>query len=133
MIDNFFDTLPDTKIRKPKPPDTRPLEREVQNGIIAALERRDVYVQRVNAGQFQHEGRYIAGAVAGHSDLYGTLAPTGRAWFIEVKRRGEKPTPKQARFLAARAAEGCIAGYADTVAGALALLGLKPNCREAEQ
>lgn len=133
MNDGFFDILPDTTPkRKAKPPDTRPLERDVQKHIIAALRKRGLFVARVNAGSFTHEGRHIAGAEAGHSDLCGCVPPTGQAFYIEVKRRGETPTPKQRAFLAARAADGALACWADSVPMALKLFGFEPTPWETE-
>ncbi len=134
--DGFFNLLPDTAPkRKSKPSDNRSLERDIQKAIIKALRKRDIFVCRVNAGKINikdgadptDKGRYIVGATAGHSDLYGVLAPHGRAWFIEVKRPGEKPTVLQSQFLKARAAEGALVGVADSVVSALALFGFEPT------
>ena len=126
MSDGFFDTLPATKPRKPKAPDTRPLEKEVQKRIVNALERRDFIVHRINSGQFIHEGRHIGGAKAGTSDLIG-CTPTGRYFALEVKRLGEKPTDKQLAYLESVRAAGGIAGWADNVPMALELFGYAPS------
>lgn len=132
MIDNFFDTLPATKPRKAKPPDTRPLEKDIQRKSIKALRKRGVFVSRTNAFQLEYENRHISGAEAGHTDLCGCLPPTGRAWYIEIKRPGNKPTPLQAKFIAARLAEGAIADWADSVEKVLRILGFEPDRWEKE-
>ena len=132
MSDEAFFTIIERPPTKPRKPDDRPLEKAVQAAIIRAFERRGLYIERVNAGHFIHEGRHIQGAVKGHSDLSGHLA-NGHAFFIECKRRGEKPTPDQAAFLAARIAGGALAGYADSVRTALAIVGLEPTKREQTQ
>lgn len=37
--------------------------------------------------------------VTSHSDLYGVLQPWGFAFFLEIKKPGEKPTEAQFAFL----------------------------------
>jgi len=133
MSDEAFFTIIERPAPKTRKPDARPLEKDVQKAIIAALTRRDIYVERVNAGHFVHEGRHIGGAAKGRSDLSGYLTGTGRAFFIEVKRLGETPSRAQAAFLAARRAGGALAGYADSVRTALAIVGLEPTKREQTQ
>lgn len=131
--DGFFTIVdvPPSK-RKPKPSDGE-LESAIQRKAIKALRKRGVFVSRANAFQIEYEGRHINGAEAGHSDLCGCLPPTGRAWYIEMKRPGNKPTPLQAKFIAARRAEGAIADWADSVERVLRILGFEPTRWEREQ
>jgi hypothetical protein len=51
---------------------------------------------------------------AGVADLFGTL-PNGRAYYIEVKVPGNKPTPIQEAFLANERKNGAVAGVARTL------------------
>lgn len=108
-------------------------EAALQKRIITSLERRNIFVNRVNAGTFEREGRMITGARKGHSDLCGCLPPTGRAFYIEVKKPNAKPTTAQAAFLEQRRLDGAIVGIATNVREALLLLGLEPTKAEAKQ
>ena len=60
--------------------------------------------------------------VKGHSDIYGFLAPSGRAFFIECKVPGKKPTPEQAAFLERMERTGAFANWVDSVDGGVALI-----------
>jgi len=100
-----------------------PKESEVQSAIIQAFKlRHRITLWPIDAGGKGFRG---AGKAGGHSgipegfpDLLG-IAPGGVALFIEVKRPGCKPKPKQAEFLAWLEGMGAIAFWAASVDSAL--------------
>ncbi len=65
--------------------------------------------------------RHVTMGAIGDPDLYGCL-PGGQHFEIEVKRPGNKPTALQLRRLEEWNAAGAIAGYAHSVAEALAIV-----------
>ncbi|HAR38053.1 MAG TPA: VRR-NUC domain-containing protein [Porphyromonadaceae bacterium] len=71
--------------------------------ILEYLRLRGVRAWRNNTGAVEREykgkKRFIRFGYPGMSDIVGIL-PGGRFLAIEVKREGEKPTPKQQVFLA---------------------------------
>lgn len=110
-------------------PRTAPTEHEIQAAILDYL-RRVVRAEaiRYNSGMMQiGEGaarRFVRFHDAdGHADIGGVL-PGGRAFYLEVKRPGEKPTPKQAKFLARMAKAGALTGVVTSVADVADLLGM---------
>ena len=119
--------LPPKRARVRRPVDGRPvvpLEKEVLADVMQALRRdpRVGFVWRQSSGTFQEGDRWIQAGPKGMPDICGFLAGTGRAFFIEVKRPGGKPDPRQATRLAHFARGGAIAGYATSAEEALALL-----------
>lgn len=110
-----------------------PLERDVQAAILQLLARHPkvAFAGRFNCGavRTEHKGKdgkvkrgyYKMNSIPGFSDIHGMLKE-GRALYIEVKRRGEKPTDEQATFLAqvvANGGFGMVADDAQQVADAL--------------
>lgn len=110
-----------------------PLERDVQAAILQLLARHPkvAFAGRFNRGavRTEHKGKdgnvkrgyYQMNSIPGFSDIHGMLKG-GRALYIEVKRRGEKPTDEQATFLAqvgAHGGFGMVADDAQQVADAL--------------
>lgn len=77
-------------------------EKRVENKIKNALTDRNIYFNKNFGGAF---------APVGQPDISGVLAPTGRFFAIEVKRKGSegKPSGAQLRHLQAIAKSG---GYA---------------------
>lgn len=69
-------------------------ETDIRNSIVLALSREGHAVFRANVGQFfTQDGRPIrTGLPVGFSDLFGFRKDDARAFFIEVKRPGCKPT-----------------------------------------
>lgn len=106
-----------------------PLEKDIQKTILSMLRwRKDVvFFGRFNRGQAQNtdaHGRthYTSfNTVPGFPDIHGMLKD-GRAFYIEVKRPGNKATSEQADFLAKVTAGGGIAGVAYSVEQAQDLL-----------
>ena len=103
-----------------------PLERDVQWAILQLLARHPkvAFAGRFNSGAVRTEyagkdgkakrGFYRMNSIPGFSDIHGMLKG-GRALYIEVKRRGEKPTDEQAAFLAQVVANGGFGMVADDV------------------
>ena len=60
--------------------------------------------------------------VSSHSDLYGVLQPWGFAFFLEIKKPGEKPTEAQEEFLNEMHDAGSYVGWADSFEEAQQLL-----------
>lgn len=89
----------------PDPPTPR-TEADIQTSIINALTRNKVGVLRINTIKAKTQtGAQVfsymcyAGQIdTGLSDL--VAVSEGRAWFLEVKRPGQKPRPNQMRFQA---------------------------------
>jgi len=101
-----------------------PMESEIQSAIIQAFKvKHRITLWPIDAGG---KGFRSAGRSGGHSgipegfpDLLGVIPGLGVALFIEVKRQGQKPKPKQAEFLAWLDGMGAIAFWAATVDAAL--------------
>jgi hypothetical protein len=135
-------------------------EAKVQTDIILALARFNVQAQVVDAGGAALRGCFfqamlragldektarhvltlvnkVSTAQVGHSDLSGILAPTGQAFFLEVKqpswlnpstggiiRRAAIPSPEQLNFLDFNAQCGAICGVCWSLEDAIETLGL---------
>lgn len=95
----------------------------IQRQIMLALSAAGHRVLRANVGLFfSKDGRPVRIGVPGEADLHGHRAPDGRAFYLECKRPGEKPTAEQLRFLAAMAATGALTAVVRSVDEALAVL-----------
>lgn len=109
--------------------DGKPLEKHIQKAILDMLRwRKDVvFFGRFNRGQAQNTDahghtHYTAfNTVPGFPDIHGMLT-AGRAFYIEVKRPGNKATIEQAEFIAKVQAGGGIAGVCYSVEQAQDLL-----------
>lgn len=100
-----------------------PLESEVQSAIIQAFKlKHRITLWPIDSGgkgfRGASGGRGHSGIPEGFPDLLGII-PGGIALFIEVKRPGQKPKPKQKEFLAWLEGMGCIAFWAASVDTAL--------------
>lgn len=81
-----------------------PKEHEIQRAIGKALEDAGYMVVRVNSStNFTEHGTRLSSyrvvninATSGHADL--VVYKRGRAWMLEVKRPGGKPSESQVRF-----------------------------------
>ncbi|CAB4141825.1 hypothetical protein UFOVP422_5 [uncultured Caudovirales phage] len=81
-----------------------PKEHEIQRAIGKALEDAGYMVVRVNSStNFTEHGTRLSSyrvvninATSGHADL--VVYKRGRAWMLEVKRPGGKPSETQVRF-----------------------------------
>jgi hypothetical protein len=134
-------------------------EAQVQADILSAASLMGLHLEVVDAGFAAIRGKFygamlragikepmarlvlkgltgISAADPGRSDLSGSMAPDGRAVFLEVKapawvnpktggtvRAAGSPSPEQLAFLDARAREGCIVGVCWSVGDALDALG----------
>jgi hypothetical protein len=111
-------------LKPARPPVTRatravvkPVEKDIQNAIVAYLRTRyGAVVIRYNSGVMESDGpggkRFTKfNDAPGHSDLGGVL-PGGRAFYMEIKRPGNRPTEKQQAFLDRMAKAGAIVGVA---------------------
>ena len=109
--------------------DGKPLEKHIQKAILEMLRwRKDVvFFGRFNRGQAQstdaHGQTHYTNfnTVPGFPDIHGMLS-AGRAFYIEVKRPGNKATAEQADFIAKVQSGGGIAGVCYSVEQAQDLL-----------
>lgn len=94
-------------------------EHDLQNAIRLKLTQLGYRVFRVNVvGAYTRDGRYIPPSVPkGFSDLF--VIRDGRASFVEVKVRPNKPTPEQINFIRQMQRLGCNAGVAYSVEDAI--------------
>lgn len=78
----------------------KPLERDIQKAIVAALRARGIFVLRLNTGGIPLHGRkqglFRPPETRGVADLL--VVRMGRADFLEVKRPGEVQRPDQTAF-----------------------------------
>jgi hypothetical protein len=104
--------------------ETPKTEAGLMRAIMLALSDAGHFVARANVGLFYTaDGRPVTtGLPKGFSDLFGNRAGDARAFYLEIKRPGGRPTPEQTAFLAAMRSRGAIAGIARSVDEALALL-----------
>jgi len=79
-------------------------------------------VFRINVGNFYtKDERYIkSGVPRGFSDLF--AVKDGRAYFIEVKVKPNKPTKDQLNFIDRMRERGCVAGVAYSVEEAIKIV-----------
>ncbi len=92
---------------------SRARETDVMNEIRLALSGHGYACFRCNVGSVKlPDGRvFQTGLPKGHSDL--VAYKNGRAYFIEVKVKPNRPTPEQLRFLETmRIRYGCAGGVA---------------------
>lgn len=92
-----------------------PREREskVMKSIRVRLRRLGVVLYRRNVVVHRIEGRIVRAGTPGQADLYGWHITTGRHWELEVKAKGNKPTPKQMEWLLECHRLGAVAFWAD--------------------
>lgn len=92
-----------------------PLESDVQRTIVAVAASKGVRLIRRNVMAMggEHKGKrwFVKNGEKGQSDLYGVL-PNGIHIEVEVKRKGEVPTPDQTAWLR-KWAPICPAFWAD--------------------
>jgi hypothetical protein len=93
-----------------------PPEREskIQSSIRVRLRRLGIKLFRRNVGAMREGERFIRFSTPGQSDLWGWDIRTGRHWEIEVKRPGNRPTPKQLEWLKECHRYGAVAYWADS-------------------
>ena len=91
------------------------LEKNITKSILA----------RLNSLPHCRAKKYPGGMMGGAEvDIYGCIE--GRAFFLEVKRPGQKPTPRQESILRAWAEAGAVTGVATSAAEAETLVLKKP-------
>ena len=99
-------------------------EADLMRSIMLALSEHGHFVARANVGLFfTQDGRPIStGLPVGFSDLFGHRANDARAFYLEVKRPGQRPTRQQSDFIAAMRARGAIAAVVRSVEDSLQAL-----------
>ena len=98
-------------------------ETDLQTAIRIELSHRGCFVQRTNSATlYTKDGRPVRIGMPGQSDLCGHRPGDGRAFYIEVKKPGEKPRDNQERFLQAMRNSGALAGVAHSVEEAVGIL-----------
>lgn len=100
-------------------------EHDIQQSIRMALSPFAV-VFRINVGVWTTaDGRRVStGVQRGFSDLFGHRKSDGRAFYIEVKKSGERASHEQIRFLDAMLKSGALAGIAYCTQDALKIIGV---------
>lgn len=109
-----------------KPADLpKPLESDILPGIIKFLRVHPLvgWAARINSGGAENaQGQYVRfNDIIGCSDVIGQMR-SGAFLAIEVKRPGEKPTPKQHAFLGLVQRFGGCSGWCTSIDGAIAIL-----------
>jgi len=102
----------------------QPKESEIQAAIIQAFKvKHRITLIPIDAGgkgfRGASGGRGHSGIPEGFPDLFGVIPGSGVALFIEVKRPGCKPNPKQREFLNWLESQGAVAFWAASVDSAL--------------
>lgn len=100
------------------------------NEIRTALSAENCIVFRINVGKgYTPDGRFFdTGVPVGFSDLFGFRSSDGKAFFIEVKTKQGKVSPKQKIFLEAMRMSGAVAGVCRSAEEALNLIkGVQEN------
>lgn len=94
------------------------------NEIRAALSAAGCITFRINVGKgYTPDGRYFdTGVPVGFSDIFGFRGSDGKAFFIEVKTKTGRISPKQKVFLDAIRSSGAIAGVCRSVEDAKKLI-----------
>jgi hypothetical protein len=98
-------------------------EKEIQNLIYKHFKKKGYPIFRINVGSVKmQDGRYFNSGVRGHPDLYGFIPPTGRIFFIEVKKPKGRISFDQKVFLKNAVDNGALAGVARSVEDAIAIV-----------
>lgn len=98
-------------------------ETSIQTEIRIELSRRGCFVQRTNSATlYTKDGRPVRIGIPGQSDLCGHRPGDGRAFYIEIKRPGEKSRENQERFLRQMRDSGALAGVAHSVEEAVEIV-----------
>lgn len=98
-------------------------ETDIQTAIKIELSRRGCFVQRTNSATlYTKDGRPVRIGIPGQSDLCGHRPGDGRAFYIEIKKPGEKPRENQERFLRQMRDSGAMAGVAHSVEEAVGIV-----------
>jgi hypothetical protein len=94
-----------------KPPAAR--ETAVTRRIMDALRARGHLVRKLHGTVW---------STVGDPDLYGARSPDGRAFAVEIKRPGEKPTEIQLKRIEEWGKSGAAAGWATSPEEAIAIV-----------
>ena len=98
-------------------------ETDLMNLIRCELSKRGCFVQRTNSATlYTKDGRPVRIGRPGPSDWCGHRPGVGPAWYIDVKRPGEKPRGNQERFLRQMRDTGALAGVAHSVEEAVGIV-----------
>ncbi len=92
---------------------------DLTNCIRLELSKLGYITFRANVGKVRmSDGRFFnTGLPKGFSDLF--AIKNGQIFFIEVKGKGDKPSPEQQKFLDTMKENGCPGGFAYTVSDAI--------------
>lgn len=97
-------------------------ETDIMRSIMVKLSELGCVCLRTNAGTFYtRDGRPVRIGIPGQSDLCGHR-PDGMAFYIEVKKPGQKPRKNQQNFLEAMQNSGALAGVAHSVEEAVGIV-----------
>ena len=87
----------------------KPREADIQRTILAYLRRRRVLHWRNNTGAMKRGKGYVRFGERGLPDIFLVLPGTqGQLAAVEVKRKGERPTPEQNVMLMRFIKAGCV-------------------------
>lgn len=99
-----------------------------ESQLVSAIMHSECYrlanLTRINTGTGRTpDGRvFRTGTPKGYPDISGNRRSDGKAVYIEVKVKPNKPTPEQAEYIRQRREEGCLAGVCYSVEDALAVI-----------
>lgn len=116
------EALKPKRIRKPSDPN-RIMERHVLAAALKYLRHhpRVAHVERTQSGVFGDGERVVRVGFVGKLDISGVLRG-GRAFELEAKRPGEKPTEAQAERIAFLNSVGAFSGWFDSIESLEALM-----------
>lgn len=99
-------------------------EHRIMNEIRVALSENGCVSFRMNVGKMRTpDGRYFdTGVPVGFSDIFGFRECDGKAFFIEVKTKTGRASPKQKAFISAMRKAGAIAGICQSPQDAIKLI-----------
>ncbi|MDR0449933.1 MAG: VRR-NUC domain-containing protein [Treponema sp.] len=89
-------------------------ESEVLNAACQFLSVHGIFHYRNNTGAYKIKDRFIRYGFPGSSDIAG-VCPDGRALYVECKKPGKKPSPRQREFLDRVNGLGAVGIVADSV------------------
>lgn len=100
-------------------------EIDMMNSIRIALSKLGFTVFRANVGKVRlPDGRFFnTGLPKGFSDLF--VVKDGKAYFMEVKVKPNKPTAEQINFINRMREQGCVAGVVYSIEEAVNLCSLE--------
>lgn len=97
-------------------------ESKLMHQIMAALSEKGCFVLRTNSGvYYDSQGNRITIGFKGLSDLVG-FRPDGKFFALEIKTPIGRPSPEQLKFIEFCHSKGVVAGIANSIESAIAVV-----------